>query len=80
MDKVLPLRFTWEPATSGLFLRTKLVYAFEQYKNDPVRRCYNHAASTSDNQTMTPDKLKHVVHCINYPNSVYMDDNNHLSV
>ncbi|XP_018311838.1 cellular tumor antigen p53 isoform X2 [Mycetomoellerius zeteki] len=81
MEKTLPLRFTWEPATSGLFLRTKLIFVLEQYKNDPVRRCPNHVASTNYiNQSMDPERIKHVVHCVNHAASIYEEENEHLSI
>lgn len=81
MEKVLPLRFTWEPATSNLFLRTELVFLLDEHKNDPVRRCYNHAASTNYiNQNMQPDRLKHVVHCVNHGSSIYQEKDGHLSI
>ncbi|XP_018372286.1 PREDICTED: cellular tumor antigen p53 isoform X1 [Trachymyrmex cornetzi] len=81
MEKTLPLRFTWEPAASGLFLRTKLVFVLEQYKNDPVRRCPNHIASTNYiNQSMDPKRIKHVVHCVNHAASIYEEENEHLSI
>jgi len=81
MEKTLPLRFTWDPAASGLFLRTKLVFAYEQHKNDPVRRCPNHVASTNYvNQTMDPERIKHVVHCVNHASSIYQEEDEHLSV
>lgn len=81
MEKVLPLRFTWEPARSGVFLRTELVYLFDEHKSDPVKRCYNHTAETNPaNQTMAPDKIKHIVHCVNIASSYEEKDNGHLSV
>lgn len=81
MEKVLPLRFTWEPTTSNLFLRTELVFSLDEHKNDPVRRCYNHAASTNYvNQNMQPDRIKHVVHCVNHSSSIYQEKNEQLSI
>lgn len=83
MEKVLPLRLTWEPTTDlyGLFLRTELVFLLDEHKSDPVRRCYNHAAITNPvNQNMEPNKIKHVVHCVNHASSIYEDKNEHLSI
>ncbi|KAL0105986.1 hypothetical protein PUN28_016008 [Cardiocondyla obscurior] len=81
MEKVLPLRFTWEPSTTGLFLRTELAFLMDEHKSEPVRRCYNHMAMTNCvNQTMIPDKIKHVVHCVNHPESLYDEKNEHLSI
>jgi len=81
MEKVLPLRFTWEPARPGVFLRTELVYLFDEHKSDPVKRCYNHTAVTYPaNQDMDPDRIKHVVQCVNIPSSYEENDGGHLSV
>lgn len=81
MEKTLPLRFTWDTFTTGLFLRTELVYTLDEHKNDPVRRCLNHVALENYvNQTMNPDRIKHVVHCVNHANSMYIEKNEHLSV
>ncbi|KYM94450.1 PREDICTED: cellular tumor antigen p53 [Cyphomyrmex costatus] len=80
MEKTLPLRFTWEPTTSGLFLRTKLVFVYEQHKNDPVRRCPNHIASTSYNNELVDPERKHVVYCVNHAASTYEEENEHLSI
>lgn len=81
MEKILPLRFTWEPATLNLFLRTELVFLLDEHKSDPVRRCYNHAASSSYiNQNVQPDRLKHVIQCVNHGSSIYEEKNGHFSV
>ncbi|XP_019701223.1 cellular tumor antigen p53 isoform X2 [Harpegnathos saltator] len=81
MEKVLPLRFMWDPPMEGLYLRTAMMFKLEQYRNDPVRRCYNHAATTySTNQNMDPTRIKHVVHCVNHSSSIYIEENEHLSV
>ncbi|KAL6263581.1 hypothetical protein P5V15_006370 [Pogonomyrmex californicus] len=81
MEKTLPLRFSWEPSTSGLFLRTELAFVLEQYKSDPVKRCHNHIALTNPvNQNMNPDRIKHVVHCVNHASSMYQEENEHLSI
>lgn len=82
MEKTLPLRFTWDPATFGLFLRTKLVFVYEQHKNDPVRRCPNHVAPTNSvNHAMERERIKHVVQCVNHASSIYEEDNEgHLSI
>lgn len=81
MEKVLPLRFTWEPAKFNLFLRTELVFLLDEHKSDPVRRCYNHAAASNHiNQNVQPDRIKHVVHCVNHGSSIYQEKNEHLSI
>lgn len=81
MEKTLPLRFSWDPSTSGLFLRTELVFVLEQFKSDPVRRCHNHVALTNHvNQNMDPERIKHVVHCVNHASSIYQEENEHLSI
>lgn len=76
MEKVLPLRFMWDPPTEGLYLRTAMAFKLEQYRNDPVKRCYNHMAST---ENMEKHKIKHVVHCVNQ-SSMYVEENEHLSI
>ncbi|XP_072749129.1 cellular tumor antigen p53 isoform X2 [Anoplolepis gracilipes] len=81
MEKVLPMRFTWEPPLSGLYLRTAMVFMLEQYRSDPVKRCHNHMAPTNPiNQNMEPQKIKHVVHCVNHASSIYQEKNEHLSI
>ncbi|XP_032663054.1 cellular tumor antigen p53 isoform X2 [Odontomachus brunneus] len=81
MEKVLPLRFIWEPPMEGLFLRTAIMFKLEQFRNDPVRRCYNHMAdSHSFNQNIDDQKKKHVVHCVNHSASIYIEKNEHLSI
>lgn len=85
MEKTLPLRFSWEQWKSNifgkLFLRTRLAYVYEQHKNDPVKRCPNHVAPTNYiNQNMLPERIKHVVHCVNHASSIYEEENEHLSV
>ncbi|XP_071557121.1 cellular tumor antigen p53 [Temnothorax nylanderi] len=81
MEKVLPLRFTWEPAMPGLFLRTELVFLLDEHKSDPVKRCYNHAAMTNYvNQTMEPGRIKHVVHCVNHASSIYQEKDGYFSI
>lgn len=81
MEKVLPMRFTWEPPMSGLYLRTSMVFMLEQYRSEPVKRCHNHMAATNSiNQNMDPLKIKHVVHCVNHASSIYQERNEHLSV
>jgi len=81
MEKILPLRFTWEPPTAGLYLRTAMVFKLEQYKSDPVRRCHNHMASTNlINQNIDPEKIKHVVHCVNHSSTLYQENNEFLSI
>ncbi|GAB1865666.1 Tumor protein 63 [Camponotus japonicus] len=81
MEKVLPMRFTWEPLVSGLYLRTTMVFMLEQHRNEPVRRCHNHMAPTNAiNQTMDPQRIKHVVHCVNHASSIYQERNDHFSV
>lgn len=81
MEKVLPMRFTWEPPMSGLYLRTTMVFMLEQYRSDPVRRCHNHMASTNPiNLNMDPQRIKHVVHCVNHASSIYQERNEHLSI
>lgn len=79
MEKVLPLRFMWEPPIDGLYLRTAMAFKLEQYRNDPVRRCYNHMADASL-RNMDPQIIKHVVHCVNHSSSVYVEENEHLSI
>lgn len=65
----------------GLFLRTAIVFKLEQFRNDPVRRCYNHMAdSHSFNQNVDEQKKKHVVHCVNHSSSIYIERNEHLSI
>ncbi|XP_014475802.1 PREDICTED: cellular tumor antigen p53 isoform X2 [Dinoponera quadriceps] len=81
MEKVLPLKFVWDPPIEGLHLRTAMAFKLEQYKNDPVRRCYNHMASTDiTNQNMDAQKIKHVVHCVNHSSSIYVEKNEKLSI
>ncbi|TGZ33746.1 tumor protein p73 [Temnothorax longispinosus] len=81
MEKVLPLRFTWEPAMPGLLLRTELVFLLDEHKSDPVKRCYNHAAITNHvNQTMEQGRIKHVVHCVNHASSIYKEKDGYLSI
>lgn len=81
MEKTLPLRFTWDPPTEGLYLRTAMVFMLEQYRSDPVRRCHNHMAPTNIvNQNMDEHRIKHVVHCVNHSSSIYEEKNEHLSI
>lgn len=81
MEKVLPMRFTWEPPVSGLYLRTSMVFMLEQSRSDPVKRCHNHMAPTNSiNQNMDPQRTKHVVHCVNHASSIYQERNEHLSI
>lgn len=81
MEKVLPMRFTWEPPVAGLYLRTTMFFMLEQCRSDPVKRCHNHMASTNSiNQNMDPQRIKHVVHCVNHASSIYQERNEHLSV
>lgn len=80
MEKVLPLRFMWDPPVDGLLLRTAMAFKLEQYRNDPVKRCFNHMAMTNTvNHNMDPQRIKHVVHCINH-SSIYVEKNEHLSI
>lgn len=77
----MPLRFTWDPLFTGLYLRTAMVFKLEQYKSDPVKRCHNHMASTYPiNQNVTSDKIKHVVHCVNHSSTTYEETNEFLSL
>ncbi|XP_050460804.1 cellular tumor antigen p53 [Cataglyphis hispanica] len=81
MEKVLPMRFTWEPPLSGLYLRTAMVFMLEQYRSDPVKRCHNHMAPTNPiNHNIDPQRIKHVVHCVNHASSIYQERNEHLSI
>lgn len=74
------MRFMWDRPLEGLSLRTAMAYKLEQYRNDPVRRCYNHMASTNVvNQNMDPQRIKHVVHCDHSP-SIYVEKDEHLSI
>ncbi|XP_011880725.1 PREDICTED: cellular tumor antigen p53 [Vollenhovia emeryi] len=82
MEKVLPLRFSWEPhsTTSNLFLRTRLTFVLDEHKSDPVRRCLNHSdSSVYVNQSMESERIKHVVHCVNHA-CFYREEKDHLSV
>lgn len=80
MEKVLPLRFTWDSSMLGLLLRTTMVYNLEEYRSDPVKRCHQHMAHNF-NQDIDPAITKHVVHCVNHSSSAYVEgENGHLSI
>ncbi|XP_076241130.1 p53 isoform X2 [Calliopsis andreniformis] len=80
MEETLPLRFKWEPADDGLFVRTAMVFSLDQYASDPVRRCHNHMAMNNiNNHDIDPRIIKHVVRCLDH-SSMYEERNEHLSV
>ncbi|XP_020288392.1 cellular tumor antigen p53 isoform X2 [Pseudomyrmex gracilis] len=83
MEKIVPMRFHWEQILNplGLYIRTKMVYKVEQYRNEPVRRCHNHMAPTYHiNQKLDPSVLPYVVHCVNHRGASYEVHDNHLSI
>ncbi|XP_051162743.1 tumor protein p73 [Leptopilina boulardi] len=81
MDEVLPLRFKWEPAINGLFLRTQMVYVLEQYRSEPVLRCHNHMAMTRKDH-FEVDNLtnRHVVRCVDRNSTYEETQSGHLSI
>ena len=81
MDEVLPLRFKWEPAREGLFLRTKMVYSLEQHRRDPVLRCHNHMAMPGKtNAGIEHNIVKYVVRCLESQNRYEELPGGHLSI
>lgn len=81
MDEVLPLRFKWEPAREGLFLRTKMVFSLEQHRRDPVMRCHNHMAMPSKaNAGADVNIMKYVVRCLETQSQYEEMPGGHLSI